>query len=209
MSVRSELEELVRWISDLSEEQKAEPPPDPLPRESWQAVGRNLNSAAETFAKAHRALVTQHGGTGLSEFARDVAREAEALALRAHLLSRRAKPEPPAPRTDLAQAPAPKPKDAEKHDGAAKASKAPEIPKEDRPDKEQRSAAELAAVAQRTVETAHEKLGPLKDQDPATKAFAQGLDVLAEMTLHLRQQSEQLDEAKEQTRQPEKQQEES
>jgi hypothetical protein len=94
MSVRTELEELAKWITDLSAKEKPEPTTQPLPREEWQGLARNLKTASSTLGKARRKLVAQKGGAVLADFARDMEREAEDLAFRAQLLSRRAPPKP-------------------------------------------------------------------------------------------------------------------
>jgi hypothetical protein len=191
MSVRSDLEELAKWISDLSEKEKPATP-SPRPRESWRAVGRNLTAAVVKFATVRRKLLAQDEGKVLSEFALDVQREAEALALQAYMLSRRAKSEPAKRRTATAAA-------AKEVQAKAKRPAKPSAPEEPH-EEDERSPAQLAKAAQRTVETAHEKLGPVKDQDAATKAFAQELDLLAEMTLHLAQQCAQLNDAEDEER---------
>jgi hypothetical protein len=45
ISVRTELEELAKWIPELTAKHKPKPTPEPLPREAWQAITRDLEPA--------------------------------------------------------------------------------------------------------------------------------------------------------------------
>jgi hypothetical protein len=181
-----ELEELVKWISELSAEEPG-PAPQPLPRDAWQAVGRDLGRASEKFAEAHVALLAGDGGAVLAELARDLERETEGLALRAHVLSRRAPREPKPEREREPSKPEPVPLAA-----AAPATGDKVKEHEDHRRVSPKSATDLLRSAQGTVETAHEKLGAVERPDRVCQRFEEELDVLAEMTLSLRQQSERL-----------------
>ena len=97
MSVKTELEELVKWASELSKEKDPEPTKSPT-RESWQAVARFLNEASETFAQARDLLGAKVPPPVAAELATDLEGEAEALAFRAHVLSRRARRKPAKPK---------------------------------------------------------------------------------------------------------------
>src|SRR6185503_1599707 len=97
MSVKTELEELVKWASELSKEKEPEPKKSPT-RESWQAVVRFLDQASETFARARVVLGAKVPPPIAAELAGDLEGEAEALAFRAHVLSRRARPKPARPK---------------------------------------------------------------------------------------------------------------
>jgi hypothetical protein len=193
MSVRTELEELVKWISDLSAEEEPDPTPEPLPREAWQAVDGDLRRASRKFAEAHDALLMKDPPSFLAEFACDLGREAEGLALRAHLLSRRAprkpKSEPPPPTT------LPPATEAAATGENARGEQHGTEKDEDRP-AAKKSAADLVKSAGDTVETAHNKLEKVEHPDAVSKAFEEELDVLAEMTLSLRQQCERLDDGR-------------
>ena len=83
MSIRTELEALAKWMADRSEEEPADEPPQ-VDSETWERVRAYLLRASEQLearAKADtRPLV--------AEFARDMANEADALALRARLHAR-------------------------------------------------------------------------------------------------------------------------
>lgn len=206
MSVRTELEELAKWISELTA--KHEPaPPQPLPREAWQAITRDLERASTKFAETSAALCANDSKSTLAEFAGDLQREAEGLALRAHLLSRRAapkhKPEHPAPKpvekeaetaaaatAEKATGELPAAETAADHEHAPAPRKA--APDDDHPVHREPTAAELAKSAADTVETAHNKLDAVEHPDDVSKDFEAELDVLAEMALSLRRQCEQL-----------------
>jgi hypothetical protein len=233
VSVRTELEELVKWISGLSAE-KPKAKSEPLAREVWQDVRGDLQDAAETLAAAQAALVgadersalanrarvleldarnealypaarriaqaraallAENPHSVLAELTLDLRNEADALARRAHLLSRRARPKPkaePKPKPETKPKAEPKPKAAQA--GAAEmASKVVEIPK---------TPAELVKTAADTIERAHRKLspeeeaedatGPVKELDAVAKRFEEELEVLGEMALSLRHRVERL-----------------
>lgn len=208
MSVRTELEDLVKWISELSAKGKPTQPPQPLPREDWHAVDSDLGRAAETFAEAHlalRAAAAAEVGEAkdsrfLAELARDLEHEAQGLALRAHLLSRRAPPKPkteagepktPAPATHAAAA-----EEKAKVEPPGAAEKHKETAEEHKPrPASTKSPAELIDDAARTLATAYNKLGAVEHLDAVSKAFEEELDVLAEMTLTLRQKCDRPDDA--------------
>jgi hypothetical protein len=168
VSVRTELEQLFKWISELWAKKEPEPTPKPLPSEDWQAVESELHKASRQFAAAYSALPKKYPTSSVvCEIACDLENEAERLALRARLLSRRA------PRTAAETA------SGEAHDaGKSKEPKASPDP------------VGLIDGAQVTVETARQKLGAVKPVDAISKAFDEELDVLAEMTLSLRQRCE-------------------
>lgn len=160
MSARAELEELAKWISDLP---AADPTPTPQPatHEDWLAVQGALDAASKAFAQARNGLKKE---TVLAQLAGDLEREAEAQALRAQLLSRRAPPKPPGE---------PKRPIGKSADGGQTPTKSFE---------------DLVGLAADSVEKARGKLETVKVPDDATKAFEEDLDLLAEMTLSLRQQ---------------------
>jgi hypothetical protein len=181
MSVRTELEELTKWISDLSAEE-LEPTPQPLTRDVWQHVDSDLRRASKKFAEAQAALFT--ADAALAEFAGDLARETEGLALRAHLLSRRAPQKSPIEPVKSKIEPSTLP--------ATATGDTPGV--EHQRDTEQtinlpgsQSPAQLVKSAGDTVETAHCKLEAVEHPDSVTQGFEEELDVLAEMTLSLRQ----------------------
>lgn len=194
MSFKSELEELVKWISELSESKEAEPTPEPLHREDWQAVDGTLQRASIKFGEARLALLAENPPRSfLAEFARDLEREAEGLALRAHLLSRRAAPKPmPDPEKTRERVP-PAPPAAATGAQPGGEEQVPRDPKKPAEPPAPQSPADLVKSAGGTVETAHNKLEVVKHPDSVSKAFEEELDVLAEMTLSLRQQCERLD----------------
>jgi hypothetical protein len=199
MSVRTELEELVKWISELSAKEKPTPSPEPLPREVWQAVDSDLRRASEKFGEARVALPDKGSNSFLAEVAGDLERQAEALALRAHLLSRRAppkpKPEPGKLKTVAQASEAAATAVRAKLHGAGTGQGEGDDPSQQppQPPAPARSPADLVKSAGDTVETAHEKLEVVKAPDAVLQAFEEELDVLAEMTLSLRQKCERLD----------------
>jgi hypothetical protein len=207
MSIRTELEDVVKWISELMAKDQPDPKPKPLPREQWQRIDADLRRAAEKLALAHGGLPSTGPHSFLAELARDLAHEAEALALRAHLLSRRAMPQPKAevaPPHVPAPAGGPKASRAEARGETAGGASAPGEQDHAEPadatqakdrtrEPARQTPAQLIGSAGDTVETAHQKLGTVGARDPVSKVFADELDVLAEMILSLRQQSEQLE----------------
>jgi hypothetical protein len=203
MSVRTELEELVKWISELSAKKEKPDPTHSPSREVWQAVDGDLRRASRKFAEARVVLrrarvgpVAKDPRTIVAEFAGDLEHEAEALALRAHLLSRRAKPttEPakPKPITPATEAATTEAATTE----AASAGRPPNAVPAREPE-DRHSPGRLVKSAGDTIETAHQKLEAVEPPDPVTKAFEEELDVLAEMTLSLREQCERLEEERE------------
>ena len=210
MSVRAELEDLVKWIGELTAKNAPPPPPEPLPREDWQAVDRDLMRASKKFADVQAALRARDPGSVLAEFAGDLERQAEGLAFRAHLLSRRAsaekrepaKGEPPNHEPPNHERPAAEHgEDAPPAPGPAKAAAVPgpgrsanaTAPASEAAKGLQPGAADLAKSAGDTLETARNNLVVVAHPDDVAKDFEEELDVLAEMTLSLRQQCEQLD----------------
>jgi seryl-tRNA synthetase len=91
MSLKSELQEVVDWLSDLTA--GSQPTPEPVYREDWYLVRDNLRKAAEHFQDAIAAL--ERNRSSLVDFARDLEREAEGLSLRAESLARRSPKKPP------------------------------------------------------------------------------------------------------------------
>jgi hypothetical protein len=202
MSVRTKLEELVIWISQLTA--TAEPTPPLLSREVWQGVREDLERASRKFAEVRAALLTARE-TILGEFAGDLEREAESLALRAHMISRRT---PPTPKAELAEdnthvadanADITKTKAREANAERANSTVLPPAPaaaenadgEQHRYETIQHQAASTPSTLLRsaadTVETARVKLDAAEHPDSAAQAFEDELDVLAEMTLSLRQ----------------------
>lgn len=171
LSLRTELGRLGKRISELWAKQEPKPTPQRLWREDWQGIHGHLGRAAKKLAEARDAVPADHRQSFLAEFAGDLAREAESLALRANLLSRRAPRKPKVEATE----PEPAPRDAP----------ATEAPR-DAPAMEK--VADLLQSAQRTVETAHGRLGVDGYDDDASTEFVKEIDLLAEMTLSLRQQ---------------------
>lgn len=179
MTIRAELEELVEWISDLSKQKKG-PEPGPLTRRAWQEVGEDLRGASDHFDEAAASLKGS-APSPVAEFARDVQRETDALALRAHMLSRRMALEDQAePKRKAAAKPKAKPK------SKAPAKKAPPA----------RSAGAMIKSGADSVEAAYRSLGegvpPKHAPDAVAAGFADELDALSEMALTLRQQCEQI-----------------
>lgn len=192
MSVRTELEELAKWLSGLSEKEEPEPTPQPLPRETWQAIERNLQSASDTFAKASDALRSLDRGSILAEFARDLESEADALAFRAHLLARRAAPrtKPDGPKAKPVESKSEVVADREEVQGESTGTAKAGTPEDAAPSA---APADLVRSAGNTIEWAHLKLGTVEHPDAVAKAYEEELDVLAEMTLSLRQQCDRLE----------------
>jgi hypothetical protein len=199
MSLQAEIEELVKWISDLSESHDSKPKPVPLYREDWRAISENLKDAAAKYSEARVALLTGVAGSHLAEFAGDLERETESLALRAYMLSRRAARKPTTGPPEQVSQPAvrvggpPQGKPDETTPEAVDAhAPSPTKQSEQRSDSP-RSATDSVKSASGTVETAHEKLGAGKPPDDDADAFDKELDLLAEMTLSLHQQCRRLD----------------
>jgi hypothetical protein len=215
MSFRTKLEKLVAWVLGLSAEDKPQPGPEPLRRKDWQDIRDDLHRASKTFAKARIELIEKKNWPSfLAEVAGDLAHEAEALRLRAHLLSRRAPLERGAERAkleaeraklraDRAKLRAERAKlradrakfEAERAGQAVSSSEAePVIAGEEKATpRVGHRLVQLLTAAQGTLETAHEKLGRVEHPDAVSAAFEEELDVLAEMTLNLRQRCERLE----------------
>lgn len=200
MSVRTELEELVKWISELSEEETPAPEPEHLTRDVWEDVAGDLRRAAVMFAKAREALLAAKPKTPLAEFARDLERETESLAFRAQVLARRAKPKGDEPRQmkvpaeDQAAAQDQAP-DAKAQDEASDAGKATPAagPKPAAP----KPPSTILRSAAKTIETAGTKID-VEHPDEVIQTFDEELDVLAEMALSLRLQAKWLEDELEQ-----------
>jgi hypothetical protein len=179
---------LVEWLSDLVSKDAPTVEPQPLPRDEWQRIRTNLTDASKKFAEAAQALDEVRGGAVSAELARDLEREAEALALRAHLLSRRAEDDdeeekPKEADTRAKDEPETRTKDAEeKKDGQAHRERTPR----------RRTPDQLVRSAGNTVETAHMKVAGVAHPDAVAESFKEELDVLAEMTLSLRQRCRRL-----------------
>jgi hypothetical protein len=203
MSVKNEVEELVKWISELSAPEKPAPATEHLYREQWLTIDENLRDAAKKLQDAKLKLTPDpqdsskpHTSAVQSELALDLQRQAEGLALRAHMLSRRAKPRPkPAAAAKQAEAAAKVKPPTDEQDPPPKLTAEAKAKAKAKADAEAKAAeakakatpAELVTSALRTIETANAKLLALQHPDAATKAFEAELDVLAEMTLSLRQ----------------------
>jgi hypothetical protein len=221
MSVKTELEELLKWISELAEKQKEKPKEKEkpqLPREVWQAVDQDLQRASKRFAKAGTALgtkarevvaptdpreivlakvvrikdpvvVRKHAAWSIAaEFSGDLANEAQALAFRAHQLSRRAPPGT----TPKAEPAEPRPRPLHPTE-AATTEAATDEPPDGVPaevhEEDPRPPGALVKSAADTVEHAHQRLSKAVEfPDAATKEFEEELEMLADMTLSLRQQ---------------------
>jgi hypothetical protein len=190
MSVRTALEGLVKWISELPGRKQSKPPSAPLPHEAWEGVKHNLDGASEKFREASLVLLATTGGAVLAEFARDLRWEAEALAFRAYLLARRTpgKREPPKPKTVRKE----NDTTADGKKNVAAHNAAPALKDHDGNHAPSEPAVFLVKSAIKTVETAHQKLDAVHP-DAVAKAFEEELDVLAEMTLSLHHQCERLE----------------
>jgi hypothetical protein len=175
LSLRKDVEEFAKWITELTAKKEPSPTPGMLFREDWQGIEDNLRVAATKYSEA-RSELRHEKPTFLAELAADLEAQAEALKRRANLLSRRASPKPEEPKPP----PQPKPDD---EDAPARSRIRSE---------RKRSAVDLLKSAQGTVETAHRKLG-VKNPDAVVKGFEGELDVLAEMTLNLRAHCESAD----------------
>ena len=213
MSVKTELEEMLKWISDLLKEKESEPTRS-ASREAWQHVDQRLRAASKKFAEA-RVLLSEtridvvpdtdprliilatvlrrrssrgrreKTPAGRRRVRRRSGARGQALALRARLLSRRArKGKPQRFALDLLSQPLSKAK--------------PDKPKPPPTAPEPESPKDLVQDAGGTIETAHSWIADVAEHpghavahpDAVTKAFEEDLDVLAEMTLSLRQQCE-------------------
>jgi hypothetical protein len=203
MSLKSELQEVVDWLSDLTTESGAAP--QPVYHEDWNLVRDNLKRAREHFHAAIAALQTKH--SSLVDFARDLERETEGLRLRAQLLAGRAPKKPPVGDATTVfvkqleeKQNEPDATKKELHDVAQQleAAKHTETPKEA---KEPGGPSDFANDAAQSLESAHRHV--LKDGDAppdvVADAFANRLDLLSEMTLSLRLQ---LEDEEEGARQP-------
>lgn len=200
MSVRAELEELIKWLSDLTAEDKPAPAVGKLYLEQWRTVETNLTTAAKNLHLARTKLspspVTREPSAPLfmvllmrrrkpppsvlHELAQDLQREAENLALRARMLSGRADNRPPkkAPRSKL----------------CVRNARNVATPSKPTAGSAKSGASDRAAVYARRglegIERAHEHLLAVAHPDAVTQAFEAEVDVLAEMTLSLAQQCE-------------------
>jgi uncharacterized heparinase superfamily protein len=217
MSVRTELEELFKWISDLSVATEPKSTPPGVYRENWHRVAENLADATDTFAEVGEVLAAAKAKSLLVDFAHDLGRQAEDLALHARVLERRAPRKPLTPKvrltmTETELAKKRKELDETKKKLAESKRELREIQKElddvktkqraEKPVAEaqgptpEESPAKLLGSASRTLETAHKNLFEGVDHpDAAARSFTGELEALAEMTLSLRQQCEEYERA--------------
>jgi hypothetical protein len=189
MTVRAEIEELVKWISDLQKDKASDPETKTLSREDWLLVEDNLDSVAKRVEQARDELITRSPGSVLREFALDIQREARGLGLRAHLLSRRA--EPRAKPAATAASLTPRVRRQEKTEGEQGGE--PPTPPSEPEVVEYDAPSDILGRVGNTIETAHKKLTELESPDDDAKAFEGELEVLAEMTLALREGCWELD----------------
>jgi DNA anti-recombination protein RmuC len=221
MSVRTELEELFKWISDLSVATEPKSAPPGVYRENWHRVVGNLTDATDTFAEIGEVLRAGRAKSVLVDFAHDLERQADDLALHARVLERRARRKPIAPRARLTETEkelAEKTKELDETEKklAERKRELREIQKEiddaktklatrvvpEKPVAEaqgiapEESLAKLLGLASRRLETAHENIFEgVEHPDAAARAFTGELEALAEMTLSLRQQYEEYERA--------------
>jgi len=193
MSVRAELEELVKWLSELTAEDEQALETTTLPRETWQDVRDDLREVSEKLGLARGALPAQGKGIVAAELAGDLERQAEGLQFRAHVLSRRALPKPKeleklkesAPIGSVAKD---KPSVAA---AGAKGAAAPgargQAEAEQNAKKKAPTPKALVQSASVRIEHSRREFDGLKHPDAVTQAFEDELDVLTEMTLSLRQ----------------------
>ena len=220
MTVKAELEELVKWISELQAKDEDDSDSDPPSRRDWDNIESNLNTVSEKLSAARANLAGWYPKSVLKEFAFDLEREAKGLALRAHLLGKRVKSEPKSQAekdaakkreaaasaaklaaTEKAAAELAKMTAAER-DKVAEAEKAKvtaaeraklaEAEKRER-EQEGKPPSDLVRDAGDAIERAHKYLIADDESDAASKAFEGDLDVLAEMTLTLRHKCLELD----------------
>jgi len=94
MSWKSELAEVLDWLTDLADEGSTAATSVPLPRDDWQRVMENLQRAAEKFESAAAEYDRLPDGDlpVAADLALDLRNEAQALADRAYILGRRARP---------------------------------------------------------------------------------------------------------------------
>ena len=205
MSLKSELQEVVDWLSDLTA--GSQPTPEPVYREDWYLVRDNLRKAAEHFHDAIAALEKNH--SSLVDFARDLEREAEGLSLRAESLARRSPKKPPADDATAAlmkqleekqkelKATEKKLHDMTKELEAAKtpagpATIAPAEAERREETEEEPEPSDFVNDAAESLERAHRHIVEDGDAPPdaVADAFANRLELLSEMTLSLRLQLE-------------------
>jgi hypothetical protein len=194
MSVREEIEELVKWLADLTAEDEPAVETKTLPHEDWRHVRDDLRDVSTKFGLAHRALPGSGKGIVAAEFADDLARQAESLQFRAQVLSRRALPPPNKAKPKATQIrPAAKPANSAVAAGVT-------IGTTETDPKEQTAVhtpVDLVESASVQLEHARRKLDALEHPDVVTQAFEDELDVLTEMTLSLRQLCERVAEEQE------------
>lgn len=95
MSLKSELAELIDWLTELTAGEPSSPHHESLPREDWQLVRDDLESAANSFKEACVLIPKPSDGSPRSvaaDLAYDLSLEAQTLADRAYVLGRRARP---------------------------------------------------------------------------------------------------------------------
>lgn len=93
MSLKSEVAELIDWLSERSTKEPGGSP-TPLPREDWLLAREDLKSAVKAFTEAGKlAANSEHSAKSvLADLAFDLANETQVLVDRAFVLSRRARP---------------------------------------------------------------------------------------------------------------------
>lgn len=188
MSLQTELEEMAKWIAELTAPPAPAPPEPAMPaREEWRSARDLLRKASENFSKAAVALPSSGEEAG---FAQDVARDADDLALRADVLALRALPKPKHRRA------AAHPAEGEGAEHRERGASPPPGQGGSTP-----SPHDLVQLAAREVEEARTHLHPpdsadasstdshhvQKDPEGVAADFDYELEVLAEMALSLRQ----------------------
>src|SRR5262245_52471630 len=95
MSLKSEVAELIDWLSERTTVEPSGATPTPLPRQDWHLVQDNLENAVGFFGSAGDLVAKQPGQSAksvLADLAFDLANETQMLADRAYVMSRRAMP---------------------------------------------------------------------------------------------------------------------
>jgi hypothetical protein len=204
MTVRAEVQELLRWISDAAAEREPKPPQSPA-RDNWEGAAARLKAASEKLQEVKTAIILEDVWSPQLESARDLEREAESLELRARSLARLA---PPRTREQIAALKIDELMEEvgdleeklvrlrtqrlglHKEISGLKKRRPRAEPTEPAksPSDEKDSAAALARSAAGSLRTAQENLFEGVDgPDAVSTAFGKELDLLAERTLRLEQ----------------------
>lgn len=196
MSLKGEIAELVDWLDQLTSEDSKPTPPVPLPRDDWLLVRDNLTSAVASFRSAGEAVASQRNQSAksvLADLAFDLGNEAESLANRAFVMSRRAEPKKTKSADELARELESKTAENKRLNTKvdnlqakvktleAGAPTAPPKPARPHAAPKPKTPVDYIEKGQGTLTTARDNLFNVTPAEPSVLAFSEGLEVLNDL----------------------------